>query len=78
MIEKIFFSHPDKDHVNYVDTILQGRNPYPPIYYSCPWNLNTYGKFIKTTGLTHIQINNCCGKTGTNMHVLNTKYVKGK
>ena len=65
-IEKIFLSHADKDHINYVDAILQGRNPYPPIYYSCPWNANTYGKYIKTTGLTRYQIGgpSCCGKTG--------------
>ena len=66
MIEMIFLSHPDKDHINYVDAILQGRSHYPVIYHSCPWNTNTYGKFIKTTGLTHRQINNCCGKTGKN------------
>ena len=65
-IEKIFLSHPDKDHINYVDTILQGRNPYPPIYYSCPWNANTYGKYIKTPGLTRYQIGgpSCCGRIG--------------
>ena len=25
-IEMIFLSHPDKDHINYVDAILQGQN----------------------------------------------------
>ena len=64
----IFLSHPDKDHINYVDAILQGRSPYPVIYHSCPWNANTYGKYIKTTGLNPIKIGSpdCCGKTGIN------------
>ena len=74
-IEKIFLSHADKDHINYVDAILQGRSPYPVIYHSCPWNANTYEMYIKTRGLTHTQINNCCGKTGINA-CLNTKYVR--
>ena len=68
MIEKIFLSDPDKDRINYIDAIMQGRNPYPTkIYHSCQWNANTYGKYIKTTGLTHNQIGgpSCCGKTGT-------------
>ena len=40
-IEKIFLGHPDKDHINYVDEIVQGRNPYPKIYYSCKWKMTT-------------------------------------
>ena len=63
-IEMIFLSHPDKDHINYVDAILEGRSPYPVIYHSCTWNSNTYGKFIKTEDLHPIQINNCWCKTG--------------
>ena len=65
----IFLSHPDKDHINYIDAILQGRNLYETqIYHSCPWNANTYGKYIKTTGLNPIKIGSpdCCGKTGIN------------
>ena len=41
IIEKIFLSHHDKDHINYVDAIVQGRNPYPKIYYSCKWKMTT-------------------------------------
>ena len=61
-IERIFLSHPDKDHINYVDAIVKGRNPYPKIYHSCKWKTTTYGKYIKTK-LPREQINYCCGIT---------------
>lgn len=58
-IEMIFLSHPDKDHINYIDPIVIAQNQYPTVYHSCPWTSSTYGRYV--TKPPHQQITNCCG-----------------
>ena len=68
-IEMIFLSHPDKDHINYIDDIVTGRNPYPTAYHSCPWTSSTYGRYV--TKPPHQQVPNCCGNTCNQYQICN-------
>ena len=62
IIEKVFLSHPDKGHNNFLDAALDNLHPqdYPIIYHSCDWT--KYRKYIKTTGITTERIPFCCGR----------------
>ena len=69
IIEKVFLSHPDKDHNNFLDAALGNRHPqdYPIVYHSCEWT--KYRKFIKTTGITTERIPFCCGRNCTSFKI---------
>ena len=61
IIEKVFLSHPDKDHNNFLDAALSILHPqyYPIVYHSCGWT--KYQNYVKTTGIKTERILFCCG-----------------
>ena len=61
IIEKVFLSHPDKDHNNFLDAALSILHPqyYPIVYHSCNWT--KYQNYVKTTGIKTERILFCCG-----------------
>ena len=61
IIEKVFLSHPDKGHNNFLDAALSIQHPqyYPIVYHSCGWT--KYQNYVKTTGIKTERIPVCCG-----------------
>ena len=61
IIEKVFLSHPDKGHNNFLGTILGNlhHQDYPVVYHSCGWK--KYQTYVKTIEITTERIPFCCG-----------------
>ena len=72
-IEHVFLSHPDKDHINFLDVVLSNLYPkhYPVIYHSCGWT--KYQTYVKTTGITTKRIPFCCGNNCPSFRICNGK-----
>ena len=43
-INSIFLTHPDEDHINYIDAILDAYNKNVSVYHSCDWTKYTERK----------------------------------
>ena len=80
-IKSIFLTHPDQDHINYIDAILNAykdnHNDNVPVYHSCDWG--TYTQKNKTTKeIVHliksenakpkVRIPHCCGANCTELY----------
>ena len=65
-IKSIFLTHPDKDHINYIDAILKAYGKKVPVYHSCEWSL--YSVHVKSEHAKkhadHKIVSKCCGKKG--------------
>ena len=63
-IEYIFLTHPDEDHINYIDAILDAYNESVSVYHSCDWT--KYTERIRgriTSGHADpIKVPSCCGQ----------------
>lgn len=64
-IENVILTHADKDHINYLGSILKPLAPsaYPKIYHSCNWE--SYRDEVEDHDIVDIETNpiiNCCGK----------------
>jgi beta-lactamase superfamily II metal-dependent hydrolase len=60
-IDKVILTHPDKDHINILEDLLQPLPAYPPIIHSCPWT--KYAKYFRKLHshlLAHYQLHRCC------------------
>ena len=56
-IQSIFLTHPDEDHINYIDAILNAYGSPVDVYHSCGWE--------HYNDLAHahpIQVPSCCGR----------------
>ena len=73
IIEKVFLSHPDKDHNNFLDAALRNLHPqyYPIVYHSCDWT--EYRKYVEITGITTKRVPFCCGGNCPTFEICNGK-----
>ena len=62
-IKSIFLTHPDEDHINYIDAILNAynHNGNVPVYHSCDWEPH-YNNSVKSDRVEHKQVKKCCGQ----------------
>ena len=58
-IQSIFLTHPDMDHINYIDDILNAYGRNVPLYHSCHWR--TYRRRVESPFAQHQRVNRCCG-----------------
>ena len=73
IIEKVFLSHPDKDHNNFLDAALGNLYPqdYPIVYHSCGWT--KYQNYVEITSIKNERIPLCCGKNCPTFEICNGK-----
>ena len=58
-IQSIFLTHPDMDHINYIDAILNAYRRNVDVYHSCHWR--TYRRRVESPFAQHERVNRCCG-----------------
>ena len=59
-IQSIFLTHPDLDHINYIDAILNAYKENVTVYHSCHWK--TYNGRVQSPFAQHQRVNRCCGR----------------
>ena len=53
----VVLTHSHKDHINYIDDILNHYEEEVPVYHSCDWS--TYESHVKSVYALHIQVDSC-------------------
>ena len=64
-INSIFLTHPDEDHINYIDAILDAYNKNVSVYHSCDWTKYTErirGRITSGHANPEIRVPRCCGQ----------------
>ena len=62
-IKYMILTHPDTDHIKYVDSVLDSYNKSVPVYHSCPWKKYK----VYSPNAVPNRVTKCCGKEGCDL-----------
>ena len=61
-IQYIFLTHPDLDHINYIDAILNAYGRNVPVYHSCGWQPHYNHLVTSQHANPKTRVPSCCGQ----------------